>query len=93
MRYLKVEWHHSHSDEPTVMLSEVDSDRVELRKLEFFRDGRVGFASAAACSPGTKLSEAPIPPLAEIAADPQFVPGEIAAAEFEAAWQKAGVPA
>jgi len=86
--YLRVEWKHQHPDEPVTLYSELDERRFEVRKLELFRDGRVGFASSTGSSGGTRLGEVPVPPLAEIARDPQFEPHEVTRDEFEAAWSR-----
>nr|WP_256731137.1 hypothetical protein [Ralstonia pickettii] len=59
---------------------------METRKLEFFEDGRVGYASADHAAHGTELGLLPVPPLAEINADAQFLGISISAAEFEAVW-------
>jgi hypothetical protein len=57
-----------------------------VRKVEVYRDGRKGFAIAGSSAFGTKLGKEPIPPLAEIAADPQFKPTVITQDDFEKAW-------
>jgi len=86
MNYIKVEWMHSCPDDPVLLYSELDADRLEKRKVEVFRGGRCGYASAAESSGSTRLGEEPIPSLAEIASDPQFKPVEITKQEFEDAW-------
>ncbi len=88
MRYLKVEWLHSHADEPVTLYSEVDDNGCEVRKLEIFRGGQVGFASGIENFGGTELGEKPIPSLEEIAADPQFRSCSITREEFERAWSR-----
>jgi hypothetical protein len=89
MTYLRVAWLHDHADEPVEMYSELDDERWETRSVDVFRDGRLGFANAEVEFGGTGLGETPIPPIEEIAADPQFVPTVITAAEFEAIWERA----
>ena len=86
MTYIRVQWKHSLADEPVLMYSELDDARWEVRKVEVFTDGRCGFASRTVAAGGTRLGKEPIPPLTEIAADPQFLPTEIDQAEFEAIW-------
>ena len=86
MKYIRVKWIHDHLDDPIWLFSEIDDDRWEVRKVEIFKDGRTGYASPDESVGGTFLGEAPIPPLDEIAADPQFVPRDISADEFERAW-------
>ena len=68
-------------------MSELDADRYEVRKLEFFPDGTVGFASQDASSPGTDLGTAPVPQLSEINSDPQFAGESISEAEFDRLWR------
>lgn len=46
MEHLKVRWIHTHVDEPVLLMSELNSDRYEVRKVEVYADGRMGFASA-----------------------------------------------
>jgi len=84
--YIDVQWRHSSDADPTRLVSELDERCMEIRKLEFFRDGRVGYAWAGHTEHGTELSLLPVPPLAEINADPQFVGTNITAAEFDALW-------
>lgn len=44
VEYLKVRWFHENSDEPVVLMSELDASRYEVRKVEIFADGRIGYA-------------------------------------------------
>lgn len=88
MTYIKVEWIHSHADEPTLLYSELDQGRWEKRKVEVFADGRCGYASSTESAGSTRLGEEPIPQLAEISSDPQFKPVEITKQEFEEVWAK-----
>ena len=39
MEYVLVEWDHDLDDEPYLVYSELDEDRLETRKIEFFRNG------------------------------------------------------
>ena|SRR6185295_2255196 len=89
MRYLRVKWKHSFSDEPVWLYTELDDNRCEVRKVEAYSDGRQDFASESESSGDTRLSLEPIPPLGEIASDPQFEPVEISAGEFERVWAEA----
>ena len=93
MTYIKVKWLHHGLNEPIWLLSELGAYRWERRKIEIFADGFQGYASDTEQIGGTLLGEAPIPPLAEIAADPQFAPQEITEEEFEAAWRTRGIRA
>jgi hypothetical protein len=88
MKYIRVGWKHGHPDEPVVLYSELDDNRFEVRKVEVFRNGECGFASAETASRGTKLGLVAVPELAEIAKDPQFDPVEIGREDFEAIWAR-----
>ena len=90
MEYISVIWKHSHRDEPVRLVSELDEERFEIRKLEFFPDGSVGFASMEGESAGTRLGEVTVPPLAEINEDPEFESVAITKNEFDQLWQEHG---
>jgi hypothetical protein len=89
MIYIRVKWMHSHATEPIWIYSELDTDRWELRKVEIYVDGRMGFADKDREINGSMLSIEPLPSLPEIAADPQFEIAEIGRDEFEEIWAKA----
>lgn len=84
--YIKVKWTHSNANDPVLLYSELDSGRLEMRKVEIFQDGHCGCASIDESSGSTRLGKTPIPSLAEIASDPQFEPIEITISEFEVIW-------
>jgi hypothetical protein len=93
MRYLKVLWLQDHPGEPIELYSELDDGGWERRKVEVFRDGSIGFASASESGGTTTISERPLPSIEEIAADPQFRPSAISKAEFERVWERRLAPA
>lgn len=86
MKYLRVHWIHSCPSEPVLLLSELDDQRYEVRKIEVFADGRMGYAFGDHACGGTLLGELPIPSASEIARDPQFVVEEIDKNVFEESW-------
>jgi hypothetical protein len=88
MKYIDVKWHHSHEDETIRLVSEVGADGFEVRKLEFFRDGRVGFASQESNSDSTRLGVAVMPDLSEINLQQEFTGTSIDAAAFEELWRR-----
>lgn len=88
MKYLKVEWIHSLEDEPIIIYSEIDDKFNETRKVEIYRNNKVGYADFNVEFGGTRLSEEPLPSLQEIALDKQFKPTEIDKQEFEKIWIK-----
>jgi hypothetical protein len=89
LRYMKVLWDHDLQDEPITLYSECDDAGWEIRKVDVFRDGRLGHASRLEARGGTQLGEAPLPSVAEIAAHREFRPSEISQADFEAVWAAA----
>jgi hypothetical protein len=86
MSYIRVRWLHNHPDEPVWLISELDGERWETRKVEIFPNGSKGFADGSCEVGGTRLGEVPIPPPHLIAADVEFVAEEISKKEFEAIW-------
>jgi hypothetical protein len=72
--YIRVQWLHSSSDQPADLWSELNANREEMRKVEIWADGRVGYASLDGEVGGTRLGEGSVPPLREIAADAQSDP-------------------
>ncbi|MFN7693076.1 MAG: DUF6881 domain-containing protein [Burkholderiales bacterium] len=88
MTYIDVRWNHPSADDPTRLVSELDANRWELRKLEFFPDGRVGYAGPVDATHGTRLGEAPVPSLEEINAQTEFDGDEVDAAVFESLWSR-----
>jgi len=87
MTYIRVAWIHQHADEPVVLYGELDAQRFEVRKIEVFRDGSIGYANAEESTHGTRLGWEPVPELDVIARDPEFSPGEITHEEFEVLWR------
>lgn len=53
MTYIKVFWKHSFLDEPVLMYSELDENRNEIRKIEIYRDGMMGYAWVEVSMNGT----------------------------------------
>jgi len=90
MEYLKVEWLHSNDQYPILLFSELDEDRMEIRKVEQYRDGKVGFADHEGATCNTQLGIEPLPFIEDIAADPEFLPTRITRKEFEEVWMRCG---
>jgi hypothetical protein len=89
--YIVVEWVHDYGDEyPIKMYSELNSERYETRKIEFFSNGKVGYAYDDIEKGGTGLGLMPVPELEEIKNDSyeKFIPKEITKKEFEEIWYK-----
>ena len=86
MRYIDVMWLHHDPEYPIRLVSEIDSDDYEIRKLEFFQDGSVGFACATASRLGVELGTVPVPSINEIVGLEDFEGKEISQADFDALW-------
>jgi hypothetical protein len=86
--YIDVAWRHGNSYDPIRLVSEIDGRRNETRKLEFFRDGRVGYASRSSSNFSTRLGDQPIPPLDQLNEDPEFAGVLMEEKEFQRLWQK-----
>lgn len=89
MTYLKVIWLHNFDAEPIELLSELAADRMEVRKVERFRNGVLACAGSQIAVGSTHLAEAQVPTVEDITADPQFQPSAIDQATFEHAWRSA----
>ena len=88
MEYIDVQWSHTNQEDPFRLVSELDDQRYETRKLEFFFSGLVGYASEAGDTENTSLGTAPTPSLEEINADPQFHGVSIQRQIFESLWRQ-----
>lgn len=86
MEYISVVWSSGSKENPIRMVSELDADRFERRKLEFFEDGSVDAASDSQETPRTALGTMAVPTVEEINIDRQFTAQSITAADFEALW-------
>jgi len=71
-----------------MLYSEVDDEGWEVRKIEIFPDGRIGFASEGEVVGSTELGEKPLPSVEEISADPQFRATLVKKDDFEAVWAR-----
>jgi hypothetical protein len=89
MIYLKVKWLHEFDDEPVLLYSELADDRSEIRKVEVFPNGELGYAYDEESKGTTQLSETTLPTEQEIGSDPQFQLLVISKDEFEEVWEKA----
>jgi hypothetical protein len=88
MNYVDVQWHHSNADNPIRLVSELGADRFETRKIEFWADGRVGYASKDGASRDTGLGDAPVPTNHELNLRGEFSAKEIDARSFQQLWDR-----
>lgn len=90
--YIYSKWLTAPIDCPVEFYSELDVQRYETRKIERFKDGRIGYASLHHSTPGTRLGIEPVPSLIEIRSQPEFTIEEIHKEDFEKQWTDATVP-
>lgn len=89
MRYQRVAWHHEFVDEPTILYSEIDDVGNEVRKVDEYQDGALGFADKTHETDTTRLSKTVMPSLEEIARQEDFSPEPIGADAFNEIWTRA----
>jgi hypothetical protein len=70
------------------MVLQLLSRRWEQRKVEIYRDGRMGFANKEQEYFGSTLGLAQVPSIEEIAAQPEFEPSAMGREEFETVWNE-----
>jgi hypothetical protein len=89
--YIDVIWHHNDPAYPVRLVSELDENRWERRKLEFYCDGRVGMASAGRATLDTALGLEPVPSIEEINKDREFIAKPMESGAFQALWLEHGL--
>lgn len=87
--YIYSKWINSTQEYPIEFYSELDAFRNETRKVEVFRNGKLGYASKSISKFGTKLGIIPVPSMMEIKMQHEFNTKEICKEEFEDIWKKA----
>jgi len=81
-------WDHDLLDEPIRVYEEIDERRMEVRKVEEYRDGRLVRADTVNDT-RTSLSWEPLPGVAEIESQAEFSVEPLTAEQFDAVWTKA----
>ena len=66
MFYMRTLWFHDNNDDPSIIYSELDQNRYEVRKIEFFKSGNHLYASQEKERESCILGELPIPKIEEI---------------------------
>lgn len=87
--YFYSRWKDGPVDSPVEFHSELDPARWETRKVEVFRDGRLGYASSTQSKFDTRLGIIPVPSLEEIGSQHEFEVKPIEAGDFETVWKRA----
>lgn len=88
MRYIKVDWKHDVAGDPVTIFSELNDQLWEQRKIEVFRDGRLGYADEDEEVGGSMLGIEPWPDLEALGREPEFVIEDISKDEFESRWSQ-----
>ena len=98
MEWIKIIWKHEYSDEPYEILMELSDNRMTVRKIEFFKDGKIGYAIGDLEINGTGLNEEVFPSIDEynrlnmIYKNPndkeELLAENISVSEFESLWIK-----
>lgn len=87
MRYIDVNWLLASDNEPYRLVSEIGPDQYETRKLEFFINGEIGYASPSIQTRDTKLGDVEVPQLDEINSQSEFEAKSISRQQFEILWK------
>ena len=92
MEYIYVVWIHDFIEEPIILISELDDNRYETRKIEIYKDGQVGFAYNDVEVLETGLGIEPVPSIDQIASESEFSLKEITKEDFEKFWNDKVLP-
>lgn len=84
--YFRCKWITDNENYPIQIISEIDDDRYETRKIEVYSSGNLGYAYDDVEYNGTALGDVPVPEFSKINSDPQFELQEISKEEFEILW-------
>jgi hypothetical protein len=88
LRYIDVYWKHESEAYPIRLVSEVNLDNFEIRKIEFFSDGTIGYANEISGSSTTELGTHEVPNIEDINSDPIFTAKIISKQNFDKLWLK-----
>lgn len=99
MEWIEITWIHKNEHFPERIFMEVADDRYNTRKVEFFKNGKIGYAIDSIEMNGTALNEAVFPSVEEynqlnsIHSDPhslsQLNATSITKEKFESFWKLA----
>ena len=86
MEYQYAKWIHNSEEYPVHFYSEMNQSRMEVRKIEIWRNGKVGWADSENNFNETFLGSVPIPSLEEINEQIEFDGKQISQIDFEEQW-------
>ncbi|MBN1035649.1 hypothetical protein DWC20_08835 [Clostridium botulinum] len=87
MEYVKYIWIHNFEDEPILIYSELDNERNETRKVEFYKNGKTGCATDR-MKHHTFLGLESMPSIEQINEFEEFFAIPISNEEFEIVWKE-----
>lgn len=87
--YIFSKWKNPPKGSPVEFYSELDGMRYEVRKVEVYENGELGYASKMHSSANTSLGTIPVPSVGEILSQAEFEIKDISKQEFEEIWKKA----
>ena len=85
-KYFRCKWIHENEDYPVQLISEIDSNRFEIRKIEVYSNGKYGFAYDDVEFNNTSLGTIPVPEFSEINENTEFALSEMTEEEFDFLW-------
>jgi hypothetical protein len=88
MKYISCSWLHKNTEYPIMLLSELDNENYETRKIELYLDGKYGYADKTRSFNGTELGEKPVPEVREINLSTEFHCIYISYDIFDEYWTK-----
>lgn len=86
---MKVEWIHDFLEEPYLIYGELCDDLEEIRKVEIYKSGDIGYVKRNGDKYHAYTAEMNWSKKDEIEKDPQFKVEVISKTEFEKMWDKA----
>jgi len=88
MKYVHIQWVHDQPDAPTDIYAELDDNRMEVRKVEMFNDGSIGYALEGVSTQSTSLRPSPLPYVSQLNQDPKAMARDMDWHEFDDLWEK-----
>jgi hypothetical protein len=65
MEWIKIDWINTYEDEPYVIFMELTDDRQNTRKIELYKNGKIGYAIGEIEINGVRLNEEKFPTVNE----------------------------
>lgn len=88
MKYMRTELRETEKGLPRLIFSEIEDNGIELRKIEIYDDGMIGYAFDKIEVGKTALADQIIPTVEEINKDDDIIASYLEREEFEKIWNK-----